>query len=168
MNPTKEKFLKLKLETGIDYLQEIGCDDIEQADRPLTAHLLGTHAILSVWGQPESVCIAGLLHALYGSDSEPQLIHPTPRREEVQRRFGKEVESLVYEYSRRSGIDDATSKVSLIHLASLAEEALYKSSLLTRPLEKQLSKLNHPLPPHVEAWMQNFTASLHTSLRRKN
>ncbi|WP_416049561.1 hypothetical protein [Cupriavidus basilensis] len=41
-----------------DALSELGADDINHHGRPLSAHLIGTYALLGAWGNPDFVALA--------------------------------------------------------------------------------------------------------------
>jgi hypothetical protein len=67
-------------------------------DRLLYDHLLGTCDILSSWGCSADICLAGLCHSLYGTESfEPV---PIVSRGDLRKAIGQSAETLVYLYSR--------------------------------------------------------------------
>jgi hypothetical protein len=72
-------------------------------------HLLGTWRILTVWGLPEFVCVAGLFHSIYGSQTMDR--HGTSKevRAELLRLVGHEAERLVFLFSiiERRGLYDS-------------------------------------------------------------
>lgn len=59
-------------------------------------HLEGTHAILTGWGQPERVCLAGLMHNVYSTDGFVGALFRPSERGTVQSLIGDEAERLVH------------------------------------------------------------------------
>ena len=64
--------------------------------RPLAVHMLGTHDLLSRWGNPDHVCLAGLFHSVYGTKTFTQAALTESSRDDVRALIGEEAESLVY------------------------------------------------------------------------
>lgn len=83
----------------INRLQEIGCDSTSHMDRDLLTHFQGTYQLLKKWGNQESVCLAGLCHALYGTETFPTALVPLDKRSTVADLIGEEAEKLAYYYS---------------------------------------------------------------------
>ncbi|MDP5144803.1 hypothetical protein ORJ00_18830 [Rheinheimera baltica] len=80
----------------IAFLREHEAQDISHSGRDLLTHLQGTHDILQRWQLPESLCLAGLFHSVYGTDGftkQPVALH---KRKQVQQLIGDEAEHLVY------------------------------------------------------------------------
>ena len=57
-----------KFEACRQYLLSLGADKLLHSGRHFLTHLEGTYRLLQSWGQPESVCYAGLFHSMYGTD----------------------------------------------------------------------------------------------------
>lgn len=83
----------------IDQLQNLGCDSTSHIGRDLLTHFRGTYTLLKKWGNQESVCLAGLCHALYGTESFPIALVPLEKRQEIAFLIGEEAEKLAYYYS---------------------------------------------------------------------
>jgi hypothetical protein len=67
-------------------------------DRHLFDHFIGTYRILKKWNSPEYVCLAGLAHALYGTESFRNISIPLNSRSHLREIIGEEAERLVYYY----------------------------------------------------------------------
>jgi hypothetical protein len=66
-------------------------------------HFERTEDLLRSWGNPETVCLAGLCHAAYSSDGfEEQVLDPAGRAR-LAEIAGPEVESIVYLYGSVDG-----------------------------------------------------------------
>ncbi|MEJ6472772.1 DUF6817 domain-containing protein [Pseudoalteromonas piscicida] len=74
-------------------------DKVAHSKRNLLMHLQGTYQLLKSWDLEESVCLAGLLHSVYGSDGLKVQSVSKERREEIQKLVGKEAEFLVHLFS---------------------------------------------------------------------
>lgn len=85
-------------ERVVEFLLACGADDIVLHHRTLMTHLEGTEAILRRWGAPESLAIAGLIHAAYGTDGLAQPLIPPGDRQELRDLIGDEAEEGVYVY----------------------------------------------------------------------
>ncbi len=83
----------------INQLQKIDCNSISHMDRNLLTHFQGTYKLLKKWGNQESVCLAGLCHALYGTETFPVALVPLEKRQEIATLIGEQAEKLVYYYS---------------------------------------------------------------------
>lgn len=62
----------------------------------LRDHLEGTYSLLKKWGASESVCLSGLCHSLYGTESYRKASIDISMREQVSNIIGKKSEKLVY------------------------------------------------------------------------
>jgi len=79
-------------------LRAMGAGELEHLNGSLEAHLRGTAALLRQWGAPEPVCVAGLYHAVYGTDAfRPALTSPG-MRQRIRALIGNDAEDLVYVY----------------------------------------------------------------------
>jgi len=57
-----------RLREGTEFLIALAADRHEHGHRrSLLSHLIGTAHILSAWSQPEHICLAGLMHSVYGN-----------------------------------------------------------------------------------------------------
>jgi hypothetical protein len=62
----------------------------------LWTHLLGTFEILSAWGAPPPVCVAGLIHSIYATQYFRTAIISPARRREVAALVGARAERLAH------------------------------------------------------------------------
>lgn len=77
-------------------LRELGTQDVRHSNRTLYEHLLGTHGLLEGWGNPPEVCLLGLFHSVYGTQTfDTRSVSPDDRAY-IQAALGVEVERLVY------------------------------------------------------------------------
>ncbi|KZN37882.1 hypothetical protein N480_14155 [Pseudoalteromonas luteoviolacea S2607] len=86
---------KENLEERVEQLQSLG-SDIEHINGTLTKHLLGTYHLLKSWDLCEELCLAGLFHAVYGSDPTRSRLLGVEKRAEVANMIGSRAEMLVY------------------------------------------------------------------------
>jgi hypothetical protein len=81
------------------YLRRLGAADVPHLTTDLLTHLLGTEAILRAWGAPVDVQLAGLCHALYGTDGFPHPLVGPDARADAAAVIGAEAEALVHLYA---------------------------------------------------------------------
>ena len=62
----------------------------------LLRHLKNTHDLLEAWGNPPSVCLAGLFHSIYGTCRVSHKAMGFGERETLRALIGEEAEQLVY------------------------------------------------------------------------
>ncbi|MBD1558796.1 hypothetical protein HC752_17835 [Vibrio sp. S9_S30] len=79
-------------------LQGLGAGDFQHLNGSLEAHLKGTEKVLKSWGSSESLQIAGLFHAAYGTAGFDENMVSLSQRQEIARVIGSEEEALVYLY----------------------------------------------------------------------
>lgn len=79
-------------------LRAMGAGELAHLNGSLEAHLHGTAALLRAWGAPEPVCIAGLYHAVYGTDAFRPALTSTAMRQSIRDLIGVQAEDLVYLY----------------------------------------------------------------------
>ena len=107
----------------------------------LLDHLKRTEELLVDWGAPDVVCLAGLCHAVYGTDGFAVALRGLGRRPEVAETIGADVEELVYLYAScdrkflypQIGFDDRISFRDRFtgQVFSLSEERLRQFADLT-------------------------------------
>ncbi|NES81372.1 MAG: hypothetical protein F6K10_08130 [Moorea sp. SIO2B7] len=86
-------------ESVVNQLQEMGCDSTSHMNRSLLEHFQGTYRLLKKWGNRESICLAGLFHAIYGTETFYTALVSLEKRQEIALLIGDEAEKLVYYYS---------------------------------------------------------------------
>ena len=79
-------------------LHALGAGTFPHVNGTLERHLEGTERLLRQWGNREMVCVAGLYHAVYGTDGIEGCLTGLDTREALARVIGVEAESLVYLY----------------------------------------------------------------------
>ena len=53
----------------LDLLLELNADENPHSGGELLDHLRGTHDFLAAWGNDQPVCLGGLFHSIYGTQS---------------------------------------------------------------------------------------------------
>jgi hypothetical protein len=82
-------------------LERFGISTTAHGQSSLLAHLRGTEKILKDWGCPRYVCLAGLCHSIYGTESFLEVSATLDNREYVQILIGKDAERLAYLFGAR-------------------------------------------------------------------
>jgi hypothetical protein len=82
-----------------EFLHTHGADEIAHLDGSLFDHLERTELLLRGWGSTETVSLAGLCHAVYGTDGFPTALLTLEERNVVSEVAGSDVEALVYLYA---------------------------------------------------------------------
>lgn len=77
-------------------LAERGADREGHGRGTVLRHLTGTHEVLSGWGQPQRVCLAGLVHNAYSTDAFAGAMFGPSERDVVRALIGAEAERLVH------------------------------------------------------------------------
>jgi hypothetical protein len=80
------------------FLRERGAAEIVHPGGRLLDHLVRTHDLLADWGAPQALALAGLCHAVYGTDGFPRALVPVADRPMVQQLVGVEAEAIIYLY----------------------------------------------------------------------
>jgi hypothetical protein len=81
-------------------LTERGAADLDHVipGTTLLGHFERTEHLLRSWGNPETVCLAGLCHAAYSSDGFEGQVLDHSSRDTIAEVAGPEVEAIVYLY----------------------------------------------------------------------
>lgn len=79
-------------------LQAMGAGEFAHLNGSLSSHLKGTESLLRSWGASEVVCIAGLYHAVYGTDGFNPSLTGLNSRPQIVNLVGAEAEELTYLY----------------------------------------------------------------------
>ena len=77
-------------------LQALGAGEFEHLNGSLEAHLRGVEAMLRSWGASETLCAAGLYHAVYGTDGFNPSLTSLAGRQDIADLIGAEAEALTY------------------------------------------------------------------------
>jgi hypothetical protein len=81
-----------------DKLKELGAGEFAHLNGPLVAHLTGTYELLVNWGNNETLCRAGLYHAVYGTSGYADQLVKLKNRNMIQTLIGEDAENIVYDY----------------------------------------------------------------------
>jgi len=87
---------------GIDVfkqLAELGAEELQHINGSLLSHLQGTFDLLKAWGNRESLCQAGLYHAVYGTFAFEGSLVDLKKRASIAALIGAAAEKIVYYYS---------------------------------------------------------------------
>jgi hypothetical protein len=85
-------------EAVIAFLDERGAATLAHPGGTLLAHLRRTAATLERWGEPAPLVLAGLAHAVYGTDGFPTPLASLDERPAVRALLGDEAEAIVHRY----------------------------------------------------------------------
>lgn len=99
MPELKTQQLKTQRAAAVSFLESIGARDVDHSDDGLFAHLQATADLLQRWGNSDDVCLAGLCHAVYGTDGFETGLLDITERDRVTAVIGPAAEALVYLYS---------------------------------------------------------------------
>jgi hypothetical protein len=79
-------------------LQAMGAGEFVHLNGSLASHLTGTELLLRSWGASEVVCIAGLYHAVYGTDGYNPSLTGLNSRPQIANLLGAEAAEMAYLY----------------------------------------------------------------------
>lgn len=79
-------------------LATLGAAAFAHVNGSLESHLRGTEALLRRWGNRDALCVAGLYHAVYGTDGITGSLAGIDTRADIARIIGAEAERLAYLY----------------------------------------------------------------------
>jgi hypothetical protein len=80
------------------HLRTLGADAFVHVNGSLALHLRGTERLLRRWGCREALCLAGLYHAVYGTDRITGCLVDLGQRTAIAGVIGVEAEGLAYLY----------------------------------------------------------------------
>lgn len=80
------------------FLRSRDTSDIAHVNGDFFSHLQGTANLLDRWGNAEYVCLAGLCHAVYGTQGFTQGILEHDERQVLREVVGREAEEVAYFY----------------------------------------------------------------------
>jgi len=84
---------------AVAFLKSHGADRTPHVNSNLLAHLEGTCELLRQWGNPAPLCLAGLCHAVYGTDGFAVAFLDPSERSQLCEVIGAEAEAMVYFYA---------------------------------------------------------------------
>jgi len=79
-------------------LLELGAAEFPHVAGSLGPHLLRTASLLRRWGGRPALCLAGLYHAVYGTDGIRRSLVALDRRGAIADMIGRDAESIAYLY----------------------------------------------------------------------
>ena len=85
-----------KADEILKQLDSYNLQGFSHTNEGLVAHLMGTYEILKSWDCSENLCIAGLCHSIYGTESYRQAPIDLSEREKIKAILGSEAEELAY------------------------------------------------------------------------
>lgn len=83
----------------LELLRQRGAATLPHLNGPLLDHLLGAERLLRAWECSETVALAGLAHAAYGTDGFAEPLLELEERKLIREAANKDVEALVYLYA---------------------------------------------------------------------
>ena len=84
----------MTFESKIEFLRNLGCDEVNHVNQTLLEHLIGVYKLLKSWNVPEYIQDAGLFHSVYGTSYFKPVI--LIDREVVKNIIGIHAEALVF------------------------------------------------------------------------
>jgi hypothetical protein len=87
-----------KFAAAVAFLKSNKADSIEHSDGNLLDHFAGTARLLEEWGNRPDLCLAGLCHAVYGTEGFQQSILEPSERDQLRVIIGEAAEAIVYFY----------------------------------------------------------------------
>ncbi len=89
----------LPKEKIFERLSELGAGEFKHVNGTLIEHLQETHDLLESWGNRPALCMAGLFHAVYGTDGFSPIVVEIAKRKEIAQLIGQEAEQITYIFS---------------------------------------------------------------------
>jgi len=88
-----------KYDAAVLFMQSKKADNMPHSDSDLLSHLRDTADLLESWGNSEDICLAGLCHAVYGTEGFKNSMLDISEREILVQIIGEAAEELVYFYA---------------------------------------------------------------------
>ena len=118
----------------IDFLKQLGSDEVKHKNQSLLEHLIGVRDILKKWGAPEYVQDGGLFHSVYGTTYfKPQM---TTDRDDVRCLIGEKAEELAYWFCFLDS--PRTQRISILENKQLKKDLL----LIDKANAEDMAKTN--------------------------
>jgi len=110
-----------------EFLSSLDANQTPHSGRTLFEHLKGVHDLLRDWGNSEDVCLAGLYHSIYGTNTFKH--QSLKERERLVEKIGDHAEFLVFCFSTKDrplfeSVDDPVIRRQLMEIeaANLYEQ----------------------------------------------
>jgi hypothetical protein len=146
------------------FLKAHSAERIAHVNGDLLTHLQGTWELLREWGNPLELCLAGLCHAVYGTDRFPVSLLDISRRSDLKEIIGPQAEEIVYLYAScdRSHLYPQIGYSSAVEFRDrftgalfVPDGSLFKSFLeLTFANELEGAKRNPRFVEDTRAWLK--------------
>lgn len=123
------------------FLQQLEANQTPHSGRTLFEHLKGVHDLLRDWDNEPDVCLAGLYHSIYGTDTfKHKSLH---NRYELIEMIGERAETLVHLFSTKTrplfeDVEDEKLRIQLMEIeaANLLEQGGSVRALRRLPRNK--------------------------------
>ncbi len=132
----------------LEWLSLQGGTEICHSERRLDDHLLGVHNLLQKWGNTKDVCLAGLFHSVYGTQTFARKCITMKQRPAVKQRIGERAERWVYLFAtqNRDQWFDAVNKCSTSVFDASGYATRISQSDVSVLLEIELANIVEQLP----------------------
>lgn len=85
----------------IEHLKQLNAHFCHHSGCSFLSHLIGTYKLLRDWKAPEAVCLAGLYHSIYGTQTFRESLAQISQRDEIELIIGNKAEKLAYYFCLR-------------------------------------------------------------------
>ena len=85
-----------KYQEMVQFLKDLGTDDIPHSGKPFIAHLISVFNDLKRWGADQDICRAGLFHSIYGTQEFQRFCFSTEQRDQVKELIGERAEWIAF------------------------------------------------------------------------
>jgi len=86
-------------DAAVSFMESRDANSTDHSGGDLLSHLRATADLLRRWGNTDDVCLAGLCHAVYGTEGFPRSMLDISERHILKQIIGPAAESLVYFYA---------------------------------------------------------------------
>lgn len=86
-------------DAAVSFMKSRNADSTDHSGGDLLGHLEATAELLQSWGNTTDVCLAGLCHAVYGTEGFQRSMLDLSQRDVLQEIIGPAAEALVYFYA---------------------------------------------------------------------
>ena len=98
----KNEITEARFDDAVALLRSVQCEMIGHSRGGLLDHLIGTYELLKEWGTEESVCLAGLFHSVYGTETFRGGKDPLLTRNVVRSAIGAQAERLAWLFGTKT------------------------------------------------------------------
>ena len=125
----------------LQQLHELNTDENPHSGGALLDHLRGTHDYLEAWGNDEAVCVGGLFHSIYGTQSYETESASLDDRQRIRTVIGERAERLAFLFSMtiRAGFFESLGEDS----ANLRDRATNEEIPITQVLGRPSGSRQH-------------------------